>query len=66
MIQSDDIAYFVLPVAYGISVGRRAREAELLKEELLKAKTAERMAKSTLMDLSRSNTNTASYQTVKL
>ena len=35
-----------------------------MKEELLKAKTAERLAKSTLMDLSRSNTNSASYQTV--
>ncbi|KAK7088485.1 merlin-like [Littorina saxatilis] len=40
---------------------RRAREAELLKEELLKAKSAERMAKNTLLDLSRTGTSSASY-----
>lgn len=41
---------------------RRAREAQLLKEELLKARTAERIAKTTLLDLSRSNTSAPSYQ----
>ncbi|KAL8614045.1 hypothetical protein ACOMHN_023280 [Nucella lapillus] len=41
---------------------RRVMESELLKEELLKARTAERIAKTTLLDLSRTNTTAPSYQ----
>nr|KAG5694285.1 hypothetical protein BaRGS_032003 [Batillaria attramentaria] len=41
---------------------RRAMEAEQLKEELVKAKTAERVAKTKLLELSRSNTSGPAYQ----